>query len=151
MHRAVSKAASVVFAACLLSAAAAAQTTWHVDASQPACPGSGTPADPFCTIGAAIAAASPGDTIQVAAGTYFESVVIDKNALMLLGAGADVTTIVADPASMPVGPDGFVELPSFTIEGFRVTTSDPAPEGIRGCLIEDVGIGIWANDAYGGA
>jgi parallel beta-helix repeat protein len=43
----------------------------------------GTPA--YCTISAAIAAAAPGDTIEVDNGTYFENVDIDKDNLTLDG------------------------------------------------------------------
>ncbi len=51
-------------------------------------PGPGTP------IQTAVTAASPGDTINVAAGTYTEQVVITKN-LTLTGAGSGTTTIQA--------------------------------------------------------
>lgn len=114
------------------SSTATAATTWYVDASQAACPGSGTPLDPFCTIGAAVAAASSGDTIRVAAGTYNESVHIDKNDLRLIGAGADRTTIVGDPANHVVGPAGFMNIAHFRLEGFRITSSDPGPGLIIG-------------------
>src|SRR5262245_55236633 len=43
---------------------------------------------PFTTISAAVAAASPGDTIKVAPGLYQESVLVNKT-LTLLGARAD--------------------------------------------------------------
>ncbi len=152
----------------LLAAPLAAQATWHVDASNPACPGSGSPADPFCTIGAAIDAAAPGDTLAVAAGTYPESVVIDKDALTLRGAGATLTTIVGDPASTAVGPATFGVVSSFTLEGFRITSADPGsglvtgvwvePANVpgalwlvRACIVEDLGTGITINDAWGGA
>ena len=46
------------------------------------------------TIQAAINAASAGDTINVAAGTYNEGITINKNNLTITGAGAAVTTIV---------------------------------------------------------
>lgn len=74
-----------VTAAGLLSlATAAAATTWNVDAS--ACDDTtGTPA--FCTIGAAIATAAAGDTIQIVAADYAENLFIDKS-LTLLGANA---------------------------------------------------------------
>ena len=46
------------------------------------------------SIQAAIDAASDGDTIVVKPGTYCEDVVVDVDSLTILGAGADVTTIV---------------------------------------------------------
>lgn len=55
---------------------------------------------PYCHIQAAHAAASPGDTISVAAGTYVEDVVITKT-LTLMGAGQATTTLL--PATS--GPD----------------------------------------------
>ena len=50
------------------------------------------------TIGAAIAAASPGDTINVGAGIYAENLVIDKQ-LILQGAGSGSTEIDAGGVS----------------------------------------------------
>ena len=80
-----------------------AQTTWYVDDDN--CPGgTGTAADPFCTIGQAVAAANPagGDTIIIAAGTYSPStngeafeIYVDKD-LTIQGAGARVTIIDAE-------------------------------------------------------
>ena len=51
-------------------------TTLYVDRSNAACSdtGSGTPTQPFCTIRAAANKVSAGQTVQVAAGTYSESV-----------------------------------------------------------------------------
>ena len=51
-------------------------TTLYVDRSNAACSdtGSGAPTQPFCTIRAAANKVSAGQTVQVAAGTYSESV-----------------------------------------------------------------------------
>jgi hypothetical protein len=54
-------------------ASPAVATVYYVRASAP-CPGSGTALSPFCAIGSAAAVAAPGDTVQVAAGTYREQV-----------------------------------------------------------------------------
>ncbi len=56
----------------------------------------------YTTIQAAVNAASPGDTITVAAGTYTEQVVITKN-LTLTGAGSS-TTIIQAPDPLVLGP-----------------------------------------------
>ncbi|HSA23113.1 MAG TPA: hypothetical protein P5076_16770, partial [Myxococcota bacterium] len=63
----------------------AARVGWFVDAQ--ACPGSGvgTEADPFCTIQEALDAASPGQTIWIAAGTYAESLSLSED-ISLIGA-----------------------------------------------------------------
>jgi parallel beta-helix repeat protein len=56
----------------------AADTTLYVDRASGACSdsGSGTLAQPFCTIGAAAAKVLPGQTVQVAAATYPEAVTV---------------------------------------------------------------------------
>ncbi|MGB2874171.1 MAG: post-COAP-1 domain-containing protein [Gaiellaceae bacterium] len=99
----------------------------------------------FATINAAIAAASPGDTIIVCPGTYNEQVNVDKNNLTLLGAqaGVDARTrpFVPDPSTQsiiqhPCGPVQLtadnLELNGFTIQGS--TLPDP-------CFLA----GIWSN------
>jgi nitrous oxidase accessory protein NosD len=77
------------------------------------------------TIGAAVAAASAGDVIQVAAGTFAEDVIIQKS-LSLVGAGIGVTTIDATgqpngifidgTGSSPQTGVGTVVITGFTIE-----------------------------------
>ena len=77
------------------------------------------------TIGGAIGKASSGDTINVAAGTYAEQVVIDSKSLTLIGSGAGTTTIQA-PAVLTNDPDGAKTVVLFTgpitaaISGFTI-------------------------------
>ena len=75
------------------------------------------PAD-YATIQAAITAATAGDTILVAAGTYVENVVIDKGMTLHGAAGAIIAPasgpgiqIDASPALTPVTVDGFTITP----------------------------------------
>lgn len=81
----------------------------------------------YPTIGAALAAASPGDEILVAPGTYSAStngeafpVSINTAGVQLLGSGADVTTIDAELAGLQVvraTATGSPRVSGFTITG----------------------------------
>jgi parallel beta-helix repeat protein len=73
------------------------------------------------TIGAAVAAASDGDLINVSPGTYTENVVVDKAVVIRAVQGSDVTTVTAassanrDCVFMITASD--VTLSGFTISG----------------------------------
>ncbi|HQY93414.1 cohesin domain-containing protein, partial [Caldilinea sp.] len=96
---------------------------------------------PTGSIQAAIDAADPGDTIQVAAGVYVEQPLITKN-LTLAGAGS--TTIIKAPATLvarftTVGSDNitYSQYPVLTVSGANAT--------IRDLVIDGAGRG---NSAY---
>jgi len=100
--------------------------------------------DKFKTIQAAITAAEPGTTIQVAPGIYRENVVISKNEIHLIGAGAKNTIIIAT---------GGKEYPlSFssnnaTVEGFTLTHeySDSELEVWDDTVINNAGVNFRHN------
>ena len=95
-------------------AAGASATTWNVPGD-----GSGTctTGNPSCNaIQDAISAATAGDTINVAAGTYYENVVINKP-LSLIGALRTTTTI--DGSN--VGNAVTITASNVTLSGFTIT------------------------------
>ena len=99
----------VCLAVALLAVTAAsthADTIW-VDAGNPGCPGSGTSADPFCSIQDAVDAASSSDTVVVLPGTYVENVWISDKALTLVARGGPALTTI----------EGWQELPTVTVLG----------------------------------
>ena len=70
--------------------ASAATTHWvNDDELTPSPPGTSCSDAGYTTINAAVAAAVPGDTIRVCAGTYTENIVLNES-LTLLGAQAGV-------------------------------------------------------------
>lgn len=79
------------------------------------------PAD-FRSIQAAIDAAQPGDTIQVAPGLYRESLLIDKNDLSIIGAGREVTIIEGTDIVVSFAVVGSGLLKGFTL---RYAGSEP--------------------------
>ena len=141
-----------VFAFFLASSTAALATTrWVNNLSLTFSPPGTSCTDPgYPTIGAAVAAAVPGDTIRVCPGLYAEQVQVNVNNLTLLGAqaGFDARTrpFVPDPTTQsiidhPCGPVQFmaddVELNGFTVQGS--TAPDP-------CFLA----GIWSNPGFSG-
>lgn len=73
--------------------------TLEVDKADPAC--SDVTGAPYCSIQAAVTAASDGDTITIGAGTYLENVVAADKDLSLIGDGVG-STIVDGNAMGPV-------------------------------------------------
>jgi parallel beta-helix repeat protein len=85
----------------------------------------------YATIGAAVAAASDGDVIDIAPGTYTDNVAVDKAVVIRGAQGSDVTTVTAASSSGAV---------------FRITTSDVTLSGftISGCT-DRWAAGIWVD------
>ncbi len=127
--------------------------------------GIGTSGDPFPTIQQGIDAASSGDTVQVAAGTYNESITM-KSGVEILGAGSDVTTIDAGGGGSVVtanAVDATAKLDGFTItngggtdisvpnyyEGGGILLENNSNPLISNCIITgnsaDVGGGMMIN------
>lgn len=77
------------------------------------------------TISAAVTAASPGDVIQVAQGTYHESVVIGKRISLV---GANSSNTIVDATGLPTGfnVDGLNHggLSDISISGFKVQNAN---------------------------
>jgi hypothetical protein len=110
----------------IISNRALAAGTIYVDAADPTSDlaGCGSVANPCNTIQNGVDNAIAGDTVQVAAGTYTETVIVNKS-LTLLGAqnGVDARTRSAAPSSESVvnGSGG----------GFNITVSNVAINGFR--------------------
>src|SRR5579863_7553554 len=85
------------------------------------------------TIGAAVSAASAGDTIQVAAGIYKEDVTIGVP-LALIGAGSATTIIDATGLANGIVVDGVdnAGLSNVVITGFTVQNAN-----LQGILVEN--------------
>jgi parallel beta-helix repeat protein len=96
----------------------------------------------FATIGAAVAAASPNDRINVANGQYAEDVVLTK-AVTLAGAGADSTIINAKGLSNGIYVDGLdhAGLSFVTITGFTVVNAN-----FEGILVTNASYVTIANN-----
>src|SRR5690242_10114182 len=79
----------------------------------------------YATIGVAISHASPGDTIQVAQGTYKEDVVIGKS-LSLIGKNAANTIIDAIGQANGIYVDGLNNpgLSGVVVQGFTVENAN---------------------------
>ena len=96
----------------------------------------------FSTINSAVVAASPNDTVKVAAGTYAEDVVIGK-ALSLVGAGRGVTIIDATGLANGIYVDGLNNkgLSGVVVTGFKVENAN-----FEGILVTNASdVTVWNN------
>jgi parallel beta-helix repeat protein len=108
--------------------ARAADTILYVAGENPACSdsGPGSQTRPFCTIDRAASVAVAGDTVQVAAGTYEEEVVVDNSGTV----GSPIVFTPAPGATVMIGGESHAftvdDLAWITIQGFDIvgTTRD---------------------------
>jgi parallel beta-helix repeat protein len=116
-YRIASLAARLSVALCGLSQIAAGATLCVSKIPRSGCP--------YSTIGAAVAAASAGDVIQVSIGTYHEDVVIGK-ALSLIGANRSVTIIDATGMANGIYVDGIDNggIAGVVVSGFQVQNAN---------------------------
>lgn len=92
--------------------------TIYVDQSNPNCPGTGTPEDPFCLVQAGIDAASDGDTIEVAPGVYRENIDLAGKSVDLVAPSEILPTIIdgGDADSVVRALNG----ETFSMDGFVI-------------------------------
>jgi MYXO-CTERM domain-containing protein len=122
---------SLLSSLCLLLVPAAAQAaTLTVDDSGGA---------QHTTISAAIAAASPGDIVQVAAGTYTEDLDFSGKAITVRGTAGPASTFLIGTGSGPVVRFVSAESNNATLQGFDISGGDT-----RGAY---QGAGIHVNNA----
>ncbi len=101
----------------------------------------------FATISAAIAAADPGDTIRIAAGTYTETVVVNKANLTLIGDG-DATIIQGTGINGSIGVNiqaSGAALRDIKVAGFHYDvriTGDVSDIVIDGVAFADAKVGF---------
>ncbi|MGD0135614.1 MAG: NosD domain-containing protein [Bryobacteraceae bacterium] len=88
------------------------------------------------TIGAAVAAASAGDTIQVAAGTYKEDVDVSKT-LALIGAGSATTIIDATGLANGINVDGSAAAPMSGVSGVVVSGFTVENANFQGIIVQN--------------
>jgi Right handed beta helix region len=116
-----------------------------------------TPARTWCTLGRATAAAGPGDTVHVLAGTYRESVRFDASGTP----GAPIEVVAAQPGVV-VDADGaaqalkFMNVSDVVVAGLRVTGGSAQGIWVQGGsrvrlsqldVVANPGAGVTVKDA----
>jgi len=112
-------AVTLVLAAAQPGAALAGD--WYVDVTNPNCPGSGSPNDPFCAIQDGIAAAANGDTVHVAPGTYVENIDFVGKAIAVVGTGGSAVTTIDGNQAGSVVTFQSGEAAGSVLDGFTIT------------------------------
>jgi hypothetical protein len=97
------------------------------------------------SIGAAITAASAGDTIQVGAGTYKEDVIISKT-LSLIGAGSASTIIDATGLPNGIDIDGSAAAPKSGVSGVVVSGFTVENANFQGILVQNASFVTISNN-----
>jgi hypothetical protein len=133
--------------------------TEHVDASFVGT-SDGSAAQPWTTIGDAIAAAAPGASVAVAAGSYPEAVVIDSKPVRLWGRCPSMVTIVGPPEQAQIyGAINILDQAASGTEvrgvavtgeaqGFEITgAEDVVLDAIR--VHDTASVGIFVEDPLG--
>jgi len=145
---------ALILAGTLGFALPAGAASFYVNASATCAGADGSAAKPFCTIQAGVGKAATGDTVQVAAGTYYEDVSISNKGLRILG--ADPATTVVQGFSSPFTVSGFSTAASVEIAGFTVTGGSGNGVGfgsanltgwVHNCIIvgNPSGIAVWGG------
>lgn len=93
----------------------------------------------LASIQAAINAAANGDTINVAAGTYTEDLIVSKS-VALVGAGAG-TTILLGATNNTTGEHITISAPNVTIEGFTIDDANSLGKSAPGANTLGIAIG----------
>ena len=111
--------------------------TLQVDGSDPGC--DDVSGNPFCEVGAAVAAAQDGDLIEIAPGTYAGDLTIFDD-LILRGADPETTKIVGGSTAV-LRIFGDVVLENLTLSGNTERGLVSSGESVRliDCVIEDNG------------
>jgi len=97
---------------------------WYVDVTNPNCPGSGSPNDPFCAIQDGITAAANGDTVHVAPGTYVENIDFLGKAITVVGTGGSAVTTIDGNGAGSVVTFQNGEAADSVLDGFTITNGN---------------------------